>query len=113
MPAVGFEVATDDTNLIARLAGPHGPVPGAMQQVPSGALLVYEGLAERTPDGTPAHAFTLEFGTPNVAATAANWLWSQFQGHAVSVRVAGTEVPLHHAALKDALLGAAGIPQPV
>jgi hypothetical protein len=113
MPAIDLEVATEDDALIARLAGPQGAVAGAMHAVTSGALLIYEGPSDPAPDGTPAHVFRVEFGTPNVAATAANWLWSQLQGHAVSVRVEGLEVPLHHAALKAALLGAAGIAQPV
>jgi hypothetical protein len=113
MPAVDFEVATEDEGLIARLAGPQGAVPDTGHAITSGALLFYEGLSRRAADGAPAHVFRLEFGTPNVAATAANWLWSQLQGHVLSVRVAGLEVPMHHAALKTALLEAAGIAQPI
>lgn len=113
MPVVAFEVATEDAMLIARLAGPQGPVPGAMHAVTSGALLVYQGLAAEAVDGTPAYLFRVEFGTPNVAATAANWLWSQLQGHVLTVRVGDLDVPVHHAAIKAALLAAAGVAQPV
>jgi hypothetical protein len=113
MPAVDFEVATADDALIARLAGPQGAVPGAMHAVTSGALLVYEGPSAESAEGTPAHVFSVEFGTPNVAAAAANWLWSQLQGHVASVRVADQEVPVQHAAIKAALLDAAGVAQPI
>ena len=113
MPAIDFEVATADEALISRLAGPQGAIPGAQHAITSGALLTYEGPAAEAPDGTPAYVFSVEFGTPNVAATAANWLWSQLQGHVVQVRVDDLEVPVHHAALKAALLSAAGVPQPV
>jgi hypothetical protein len=113
MPAIDFEVATADEALIARLAGPQGAIPGAAHAITSGALLTYEGPSTGAPDGTPAHTFRVEFGTPNVAATAANWLWSQLQGHVAQVRVADLEVPIHHAALKAALLSAAGVSQPV
>ena len=109
---VQLEIVTYDAALVALLAGPSGLVEGAAHAVTSAALLVYEGRA-RDEGGTPSHLFRLEFGTPNVAATAANWLWSQLQGHGVAVRVAGLEVPLHHAALKDALLDAAGIVQAI
>jgi hypothetical protein len=113
MPAVDFEVATDDEALVARLAGPQGSVPGAAHGITSGAVLIYLGPPAKSSDGMPAHVFRVEFGTPNVAATAANWLWSQLQGHVLSVRVDGLDVPMHHAALKAALLDAAGVPQPV
>jgi hypothetical protein len=113
MPAVDLEIATEDDALIARLAGPQGAVPGTLHAITSGALLAYEGPAAAAPDGTPAHVFRLEFGTPNVAATAANWLWSQLQGHVVTVSVAGQEVPMHHAALKSAMLDAVGLMQPI
>jgi hypothetical protein len=113
MPAIDFEVATEDAALIDRLAGPTGAVPGALHAITSGALLVYEGLSRKHADGLPTHVFRVEFGTPNVAATAANWIWSQLQGHVLSVRVADEEVPMHHAALKTALLDAAGIAQPI
>ena len=113
MPAIDFEVATEDEALIARLAGAQGAVAGAMHAITSGALLVYEGLAGDDVEGAAVHVFRVEFGTPNVAATAANWLWSQLQGHVLSVRVAGEDVPMHHAALKAALLDAAGIAQPI
>jgi hypothetical protein len=112
MAVVDLEVATADPALIARLAGPQGMVPGAAHTVHSGALLVYRGTSDRAV-GTPAYKFRVEFGTPNVAAAAANWLWSQLHGHAAELRVAGHEVPLHHAALKAAMLDAAGLPQPV
>jgi hypothetical protein len=112
MPAVDFEVATDDETLVALLAGPQGPVPGALHAITSGAVLAYKG-PRAARGGMPEYVFLLEFGTPNVAAAAANWLWSQLHGHAVSIRVADMEVPLHHAALKDALLAAAGVAEPI
>jgi hypothetical protein len=113
MPAVDLEVLTDDPALVSRLAGPQGLVAGAAQTVNSGALLIFDGPAAEGEERVAAYAFRLEFGTPNVAAAAANWLWSQLQGHAVELRVQGQEVAVHHAAIKDALLQAAGIVQPL
>ena len=114
MASVSLEVASADAGLMARLAGSAGPVPGAVHEVNSGALLVYEGRrSDPGATGTEAHAFQLEFGTPNVAAAAANWLWSQLHGHAAELRVAGEEVPVDHVAIKAALLNAAGLMQPV
>jgi hypothetical protein len=113
VPAIDFEVATDDQALVSRLAGPQGVATSLAHEITSGAVLLYLGPSAGARDGAPAHVFRVEFGTSNVAATAANWLWSQLKGHVLSVRVDGLEVPLHHAALKDALLNAAGIAQPI
>jgi hypothetical protein len=114
MPVVPLQIATADEILVAQLFAPQAPVPGAARELNSGALLMYDGRVGG-PDaaGVVAHAFRLEFGTPNVAAVAANWLWSRLHGHAAEVRVAGAEVRLHHAALKAAMLAAAGEPQPL
>lgn len=111
MALVALEVATADPTLAPRLVA--GLRPGAAHAVTSGALLTYAGPASR-PDGegVVTYAFGLEFGTPNVAAAAANWLWSQLQGHAAELRVGGREVRLHHAAIKAALLEAAAEPLP-
>jgi hypothetical protein len=114
MPSVPIEIATLDAALIARLAGPDGALPGAVHVVNSGALLEYVGPSGTGDEGAgPAHEFRLEFGTPNVAAAAANWLWSSIHGHAAALRVAGEEVPIHHGAIKAALLLAAGEQLPV
>ena len=112
MPSVPLEIATLDGALIARLAGPGGLQPGAVHTVHSGALLEYVGPSGTSAEG-PAHEFRLEFGTPNVAAAAANWLWSTLHGHAAALRVAGEDVPIHHGAIKAALLLAVGEPVPV
>ena len=72
MPAIDFEVATDDEALVARLAGPQGVTAGLAHEITSGAVLLYLGPSVGAADGAPAHLFRVEFGTPNVAATAAN-----------------------------------------
>lgn len=114
MPVVPLEIATTDETLVAVLVGPQGLTPGSGVEISSGALLVYDGRERgRERGGAAAHAFRLEFGTPNVAAVAANWLWSRLHGHAADLRVAGMDVPLDHVAIKAALLAAAGEPQPI
>ena len=114
MPAVPIEIATADESLVALLLAPESVATGATRELSSGALLSYDGrLGADGATGAPVHGFRLEFATPNVAAVAANWLWSQLHGHAAELRIAGAQVPMNHAAIKAALLEAAGVPQPI
>jgi hypothetical protein len=107
MPSVAIEVLSADRRLASRLMGVGNLVPGARREVHSGALLVFEGDKSKRPPGSAAYAFSLEFGSEAVAAAAANWMWSQLQGHAAELRVDGEDVPVQHGAIKDALLAAA------
>lgn len=113
MPAVPIEIATADHGLVALLLAPASVGAGATRELAGGALLSYDGPVGGAGANGAVHGFRLDFGTPNVAAVAANWLWSQLHGHAAELRVAGAPVRMNHAAIKAALLEAAGVPQPI
>jgi hypothetical protein len=89
MPSVGFEVRSADRRLPALLMG-------------------VGHVAPRRAPRPGVYAFSLEFGSDAVAAAAANWMWSQLQGHAARLRVGGEDVPVHHGAIKAAFLAAVG-----
>lgn len=107
MPTAPLEVVTVDASVVARLMGVAAPTPGLRRQVQSGAVLLFIGPG-RGEAGGGSYELEAEYGSPNVAAALANWLWSQLHGHVSVLRVAGEEVPLQHAAIKEALLAAAG-----
>lgn len=108
MPSVGFEVRSADRRLPALLMGVGNVARGARREVHSGALLVFEGGRTNRAPRPGVYAFSIEFGSDAVAAAAANWMWSQLQGHTAQLRVGGEDVPVQHGAIKAAFLAAVG-----
>jgi hypothetical protein len=77
--------------------------PGLRRRVHNGGVLVYQGASETT-DGAWVYDVIAQYGSDNAAAVLANTLWSDLHGLGVRLYVEGVEVPLNHAAIKEALL---------
>jgi hypothetical protein len=103
--AVNLSVVTADPEVPFRIMARRTLVPGARRYVHNGGVIVYEGSSGE--DVVPkTYDFLVQFGSQNAAALLANKLWSELQGLGVALEIEGASVPVHHAAIKDALLGA-------
>ena len=82
-------------------------VPGQRRQIFEGGVLVFQRTV-RAPsaDGPGLYDVIAQFGSENAAGLMANTLWNDLHGMGARIFVAGDEVKMTNAAIKDALLGA-------
>jgi hypothetical protein len=78
-------------------------VPGLQRRIHNGGVIMYERSRADNGAGT-TYELVAQFGSENAAAILANTLWSDLHGMGATLAIEGTEVPLNHSAIKEALL---------
>ena len=101
--AVPLTLSTPDDGVLSRVFRNPSPEPGTRRDLEGGGVLVYE--RSRTVDGgSPAHDLSIQLGSRNAAAIAANWLYSHLSGEGVGLQVRGRPTEVRNDAIRDALL---------
>jgi len=104
---VQLRIETVDPAVPFRVMAARTLVPGQRRQIFEGGVLVFRRTV-RAPstEGPGQYDLIAQFGSDNAAAVMANTLWNDLHGMGARILVAGEEVPMTNAAIKEALLGA-------
>ncbi len=93
---VSIDIQTLDPRLPAQLMGRTRLEPGAIRAIPRG-VLVFQAAAHSSTPGEPSlYRFVLQFGAVRSAGIVGNWLFSQLNGVAAALAIAGHPVPIDH-----------------